>query len=90
MSSIQPYAFPLNLRKIWGLQLRQPCILGMKLAEGKRQRKAALETDWWNPASTMGAFAGILPISPMINGRDRKGSESGMDIQRYAPWVFVE
>lgn len=57
VGSIQPYAFPLNFRKIWGLQLHQPSVLGMKLTDGKRQSKAALETDWWNPASTMGTFA---------------------------------
>jgi hypothetical protein len=91
VSSIQPYTtFPANFRKIWGLQLRQPSVLGMKLADGKRQGKAALETDWWNPVSTMGAFAGILPMSPMINGRNWKESELGMDIQRYAPWIFFE
>ncbi len=90
VGSIQPYAFPLNFRKIWGLQLRQPSVLGMKLTDGKQQSKATLETDWWNPASTMGTFASLLPISPMINGRNWKDSELGMDIQHYAPWILED
>lgn len=91
IGSIQPYStFPLNFRKFWGLQLRQYSVLGMKLADGKRQGKAALETDWWNPASTMAPFASILPMTPMLPGRNWKESPLGRDIQQYAPWVTIE
>jgi hypothetical protein len=65
----------------------------MKLADGKQQGKAALETDWWNPASTMASFASILPMTPMtpmLPGRNWKESPLGRDIQQYAPWVTLE
>ncbi len=90
VGSVQPYPFPLNFRKIRGLQLRQPSVLGMKLVEGRRQGTAALETDWWNPASTMVSFAGIVPMISMLSGRNWKESEVGRDLQRYVPWAFVE
>jgi hypothetical protein len=62
----------------------------MKLADGKRQSKAALEADWWNPASAMVSFATILPMSPIFHNRNWKESLLGKDIQQYAPWTVAE
>jgi hypothetical protein len=90
IGSTQPYStFPLNVRTFWGLQLRQYSMLGMKLADGKRQGKAALETDWWNPASTMAPFASILPMTPMLPGRNWKESPLGAAC-RYTSLTFCQ
>ena len=72
------------------LQLRQPSVLGMKLVEGKQKGIAALETDWWNPAWSMTSFAGIVPLTPMLHGRDWQESALFRDIQEHAPWIVID
>ncbi len=80
----------LNFRKFRVLELRQPSVLGMKLIEGKHKGVAALETDWWNPARPMRSFAGIVPLSPMLHGRNCKDSALFRDIQEHAPWIVID
>jgi hypothetical protein len=82
--------FPQNFRKFHILELRQPSVLGMKLVEGKQRGIAALETDWWNPAWSMKLFAGVVPLSPMLHGRNWKESALTRDIQEHAPWIVID
>lgn len=82
--------FPSNLRKFRVLQLRQPSVLDIKLVEGKQKGIAALETDWWNPAWSMRQFAGIVPLTPMLHGRNWKESALCRDIQEHAPWILID
>ncbi len=82
--------FPSNLRKFQVLQLRQPSVLGMKLIAGKQKGVAILETDWWNPAWAMKEFAGIVPLTPMLHGRNWKESALCRDIQERAPWILID
>lgn len=88
--SVKPYPFTLLANTVvQGLQLRHPCVLGMKLVEGRRQGVAMIETDWWNPASTMAPFAGILPIPQMrLYRRKWRDTELGKDLPRYVPRIF--
>lgn len=80
----------LNFRKFRVLELRQPSVLGMKMVEGKQRGVAALETDWWNPAGSMRSFAGVVPLSPMLHGRNWKESALWRDIQEHAPWIVID
>ena len=84
------YNFPLNLRKFQVLQLHQPSVLGMKLVEGKQKGVAALETAWWNPSWSMKRFAGIVPLTPMLHGRNWKERALCRDIQEHAPWIVID
>jgi hypothetical protein len=84
------YTFPSNLRKFRVLQLRQPSVLGIKLIVGKQKGVAVLETDWWNPARAMKEFADIVPLTPMLHGRNWKERALTRDIQEHAPWILID
>lgn len=82
--------FPASLRKFRVLQLRQPCVLGMKVVEGKQKGVAVLEIDWWSLASIVSRYVGVVPLSPMLHGRNWKESALFRDIQEHAPWIVID
>ena len=89
LERFHPYPFTiLHARTFPGFQLCQNYRIHLKIAEGRQQEVAVLETSWWNPVWSMAPFAKRFPLLNVIVGYNWQERDFGRDVQQYAPWVF--
>jgi hypothetical protein len=71
-----------------GFKLRENAIVGMKVEDGRRQGRAAIETDWWYPAVMRARYASFFIIDEIFRERHWQQGELGAYLHHSAPQMF--